>query len=222
MLKADLHVHSVGSHDGTATVDEILNAAADAGLDAVAVTDHDEIEQSLEVAERASEYGLVGVPGVEVSTADGHLLAIGVEELPQAGEPVADTVERVRELGGAAVVPHPFQRLRHGVGAVHDCDGIEVYNSRLLTGIANRRARRFARRNDLPELAGSDAHIAEMVGRAYTLVDGEASAEGIVDAVKDGRTETRGRRTPLTLSLRQFAARAPGRVRNALLSFFPF
>jgi predicted metal-dependent phosphoesterase TrpH len=220
MLKADLHVHSVGSYDGKASVDEILDAAEDAGLDAVAVTDHDEIEKSLEAAERASGRGIVAVPGVEVSTADGHLLALGVEERPPAGEPVAETTERVRELGGAAVVPHPFQRTRHGVGAVEDTDGVETYNSRLFTGLANRRARRFARKNGLPELAGSDAHIAEMVGRAYTTVDAERDPDSLIDGIKNGRTETHGRRTPWALSARQFGARIPGRVKKALLSLF--
>jgi len=220
MLKADLHVHSVGSYDGTASVGEILNAAVDAGLDAVAVTDHDEIERSLEAAERAREHGLVGVPGVEVSTSDGHLLALGVEERPSAGEAVSETVERVRNLGGAAVVPHPFQRTRHGIGAVEDIDAVETYNSRLFTGLANRRARRFARKNDLPELAGSDAHIADMVGRAYTVIDAERDVDGIIEGIKDGRTETHGKRTPWTLSARQFGARVPGRIKKALLSLF--
>jgi predicted metal-dependent phosphoesterase TrpH len=220
MLKADLHVHSVGSYDGSASVEEILDAAVEAGLDAVAVTDHDEIEQSLEAADRANERGLVGVPGVEVSTEEGHLLALGVEQRPSANEPVPDTIERVRELGGAAVVPHPFQRMRHGIGAVEDCDAIETYNSRLFTGLANKRARRFARRNDLPELAGSDAHIAEMVGRAYTLIDADRDADSLIEAIKDGRTETRGKRTPWTLSAWQFGARVPGRIKNALLSLF--
>ncbi|MFP4174536.1 MAG: PHP domain-containing protein [Halobacteriales archaeon] len=220
MLKADLHVHSVGSYDGSASVGEILDAAEDAELDAVAVTDHDEIEPSLEAAERAPERGLVGVPGVEVSTADGHLLALGVENRPSAGKPVAETVERVRELGGIAVVPHPFQRMRHGVGAVEDCDAVETYNSRLFTGLANRQARKFARRHGLPELAGSDAHIAEMVGRAYTEIDAERDVDSLLEAIKDGRTETYGRRTPITLSARQFAARVPGRLKNSLLSLF--
>jgi predicted metal-dependent phosphoesterase TrpH len=220
MLKADLHVHSVGSYDGKASVEEILDAAVEAGLDAVAVTDHDEIEKSLEAADRADDRGLVGVPGVEVSTEEGHLLALGVEKRPSPNEPVPDTVERVRELGGAAVVPHPFQRMRHGIGAVEDCDGIETYNSRLFTGYANRQARKFARKNDLPELAGSDAHIAEMVGRAYTLVDSEHDVDSLIEAINEGRTETHGKRTPWTLSARQFGARVPGRIKNALLSVF--
>ncbi|MDY6779343.1 MAG: phosphoesterase, partial [Halobacteria archaeon] len=73
-------------------------------------SDHDEIDASLRAAELAPEYGLVGIPGVEVSTADGHLLGVGVEEIPETGEPVEDTIEEVRSLGGIAVVPHPFQK----------------------------------------------------------------------------------------------------------------
>jgi hypothetical protein len=220
MLKADLHIHSEASYDCESSIDEILEAAVEESLDVVAVTDHDEIRGSHEAVESASDYGLTAIPGIEVSTADGHLLALGVEEKIPAGEAVEVTVEKVRERGGVAVIPHPFQRLRHGVGAVRDCDAVEVYNSRLLTGIANRRARRFARANDLPELGGSDAHIPEMVGQTYTEIDAEPEVESVLDAIREGRTEVHGRRTPLLHTAQQFAARVPGRVKHDLLSLF--
>jgi len=220
MLKADLHIHSEASYDCESSVDDILESAVEESLDVVAVTDHDEIRGSHEAVESAPDYGLTAVPGIEVSTADGHLLALGVEEKIQSNEPVERTIEKVRECGGVAVIPHPFQRLRHGVGAVRDCDAVEVYNSRLLTGIANRRARRFARTNDLPELGGSDAHIPEMVGQTYTEIDAEPEVESVLDAIRKGHTEVYGRRTPLLHTAQQFVARVPGRVKHDLLSLF--
>ncbi|MDZ7688468.1 MAG: PHP domain-containing protein [Halobacteriales archaeon] len=220
MLKADLHIHSEASYDCESSVDEILESAVEESLDVVAVTDHDEIHASHEAVESAPEYDLTAVPGIEVSTADGHLLALGVEEKIPAGEPVERTIEKVRERGGVAIIPHPFQRMRHGVGAVRDCDAVETYNSRLLTGIANRRARRFARANDLPEVGGSDAHIPAMVGQTYTEIDAEADADAVLKAIRDGRTEVHGRRTPLLHTAQQFAARVPGRVKHDLLSLF--
>ncbi|WP_425498504.1 PHP-associated domain-containing protein [Haloprofundus halobius] len=114
-LRIDPHVHSEASYDGTDPVDLILEQAAEIGLDAVVVTDHDAIEESLRAAELAPLYGLVGIPGVEVSTAEGHLLAIGVEEMPPKRRPYGETVEWVHDHGGVAIVPHPFQRSRHGV-----------------------------------------------------------------------------------------------------------
>ena len=219
MLSAELHCHSALSHDGRDPVERLLEQAEAVGLDVLAVTDHDAIEASLEAAEAASEYGLIGVPGLEVTTREGHVLALGVREVIPAGRPFRETIDRIRERDGIAVVPHPFQKSRSGVGVnlsgqeLAEADAIEVYNSRLLTGRGNRRARRFAEEHGLPMTAGSDAHIAEMVGQAVTLLDAEEpTARGVVDAIREGRTEPAGKRTPWRISFRQAAGGAKRRV----------
>jgi predicted metal-dependent phosphoesterase TrpH len=230
----DPHVHSEASYDGHEPVELILEHAADIGLDAVAITDHDVMHASLEARDRAPEYGIVAVPGVEVSTRHGHLLALGVEELPPVGAPFGETVAAVRELGGIAVVPHPFQRTRHGVRRRHiaDCDAVEVYNAWLFTGYRNRRARAFADRNGYPGVAGSDAHRLMGVGRAYTEIDfpgdRELDASAVVEAVRDGATAVHGRRAPFHRSAGHYlkgagrktayaARRVPSTVVSALL-----
>ena len=96
-------------------------------------------------------------------------------------------------------------------------DAIEVYNSRLLTGRANRKAEEFARDNDLPMTAGSDAHIAEMVGQAVTRVGADDhSLDAILDAIRAGETSVEGKRTPWHISFRQAAGGAKRRVKNRL------
>jgi len=209
-LLLDPHVHSEASYDGHEPVELILEHAADIGLDAVAITDHDVIHASLEAVDRAPEYGVVAVPGVEVSTRHGHLLALGVEELPPVGAPFDETVATVRGMGGIAVVPHPFQRTRHGVARrrIADCDAVEVYNAWLFTGYRNRRARAFAARNDYPGVAGSDAHRLMSVGRAHTelrLDEPEPDADDVVAAIRDGATAVHGRRAPLHRSAGHYA-----------------
>ena len=223
MLSVELHAHSRHSHDGRDSVEALCERAAAVGLDAIAVTDHDVVAGSLRAVEVAPEYGLVAVPGLEVSSAAGHLLALGVEEVIPAGLPYHETIDRVHELGGIVVVPHPFQKSRHGVvgrvdrDALAAADAVETYNSRLLTGIANRRARSFARSRRLSETAGSDAHIAEMVGRAVTEVDAEeCSVQAILEAVRSGRTSVVGTRTPWRVSVRQ----ATGNARRRLVRRF--
>jgi predicted metal-dependent phosphoesterase TrpH len=223
VLSVELHAHSELSYDGRDPVELLLEQAEAVGLDALAVTDHDEIEASLSAAAAAREYGLVGIPGMEVSSAAGHVLALGVEELVPAGLPFDETLEYIRDLGGIAVVPHPFQSSRHGVAAhvtreqLASADAIEVYNSRLLTGRANRQAERFAETHGLPKTAGSDAHIAEMVGQAVTEVDAyHRSAEGILDAVQEGRTTVVGKRTPWFISVQQFGGGVTRRLRSML------
>ena len=223
MLSVELHTHSSLSHDGRDPVAPLLEQAASVGLDAIAVTDHDEIAASLDAVEMAPRYGLIGIPGMEVTTAAGHVLALGIDELVPAGLSFETTLDRIHEGGGIAVVPHPFQASRHGVaphisaGTLASADAIEVYNSRLFTGRSNRKAERFAAFHDLPMTAGSDAHIAEMVGQAVTEVDADGrTVEAILAAVSDGRTSVVGRRTPWHISFRQAAGGAKRRFVRAL------
>lgn len=228
MLSVELHAHSELSHDGRDSVEFLLEQASAVGLDALAITDHDAIEASLEAAALAPEYGLVGIPGVEITTEAGHVLGLGIAERVPPGLPYGETLERIREGGGIAVVPHPFQTSRSGVaGKVsHDAlgraDAIEVYNSRLLTGRANRKAERFARERGLPMTAGSDAHISEMVGQAVTKVDTgvERTVEAILDGVREGNTAVEGKRTPWRISFRQAGGGAKRRLGKRLATVF--
>mgnify|MGYP006300956161 FL=1 len=226
MLTVELHTHSAASYDGRDPVEFLLEQAAAVGLDALAVTDHDTFEASQRAAELAPEFGLVGIPGMEVTSDAGHVLALGISEAIPAGLSFEDTLDRIHEAGGIAVVPHPFQKSRSGVApnitAEHlaSADAIEVYNSRLLTGRANRKAKAFAQRHDLPPIAGSDAHTSELVGQAVTAADAEAApADAIIDAIRAGRTTVEGRRTPWHISFRQAAGGAKRRIKNRLSSF---
>ncbi|WP_411964370.1 CehA/McbA family metallohydrolase [Haloferax sp. YSMS24] len=224
-VRIDPHVHSEGSYDADDPVELILEQAAEIGLDAVVITDHDVIHESIRAAQLAPMYGLVGIPGVEVSTADGHLLALGVEELPPRRQPLDETAQWVRERGGVAIVPHPFQRSRHGIrkrrlARYHDANGgdafdaIETYNSWLFTGYKNRRARRFATNRMYPGVAGSDAHKVGYVGRAYTEMEipdvtrTSLSGDDILDAIRNGSTQVQGRRTPIPTSTKHYVGAA--------------
>jgi len=219
VLSVELHTHSSLSHDGRDPVELLLEQARAVGLDALAVTDHDELAASLRAAELATEYDLVGIPGMEVTCAAGHVLALGISEAVPAGLSFHETLDRIRDQGGLAVVPHPFQESRHGVldkiskDELAMADAIEVYNSRLVTGRSNRQAERFARRRGLPMTAGSDAHIAEMVGQAVTSVDADdPTVDGILDAIREGRTTVEGERTPWRISFRQAAGGVKRRI----------
>jgi len=221
VLTVELHVHSDLSYDGRDPVEDLLDRAETAALDAMAVTDHNEIAASLQVCDLAPDYGLLGIPGMEISTAAGHVLALGIREAVPPGLSFEVTLDHIHDRDGIAVVPHPFQESRSGVMAniskaqLARADAIEVYNSRLLTGRSNRQARRFAVEHGLPMTAGSDAHIAEMVGRAVTNVDvTERSVEAILSAITEARTSIEGRRTPWHISFRQAAGGATRRIRE--------
>lgn len=212
-VAVDCHVHTEASYDSRAPLTDVLAHAARSHLDGLVIADHDRIDAALQARELAHDYDLVVVPGVEVSTADGHLLAIDVTERPEPGRPLAETVEAVRAQGGLAVVPHPFQRSRHGTSAaaVADCDGVETFNAHSVTGVRNRQAERFALDRGYPRFGGSDAHSPELVGRGYTEVDigsDRCTAESVVRAMCAGRTRPAGDRTPLRQFVEKLAYNA--------------
>nr|WP_159763165.1 PHP domain-containing protein [Halovenus carboxidivorans] len=217
-----MHTHSEASFDGRDSIDLILRQAKAVGLDAVAITDHDEVWASREAVEHADD-DLIVIPGMEVSSAAGHVLSLGTDTKIPPNLSFAETVSRIRDSGGLAVVPHPYQETRSGVlkniseDALEIADAIEVYNSRLLTGRANRQARQFATERDLPMTAGSDAHVCEMVGQAVTEVDpDERTVEGVLTEIRNGRTRVKGTRTPWRISFRQAAGGAKRRVKHRL------
>lgn len=193
----DTHLHTLASYDAQLPPERLLDRARTAGLDAVVITDHDTVAGVDAVAERARSRDITTIRGCEVSTADGHLLAIGVDSAPERGRSLTETARTIHEQDGLAVVPHPFQRSRHGVRRAtlrrtSAVDGIEVYNAHTLTDLRNRQAESFAASGDYPAFAGSDAHRASGVGHAATAVtlhgEGPVTAERIVSAMRAGQT----------------------------------
>ncbi|MEF8880461.1 MAG: PHP-associated domain-containing protein, partial [Candidatus Nanohaloarchaea archaeon] len=195
---------SEGSYDGKEPVKLMVEHGEDIAIDGFAVTDHDGVEESLKACEIAEDHDTIVLPGEEVSTSDGHLLAIGVEERIQPRNPFQETVEKIREKGGAAVVPHPFQKTRHGVSKrkIEEVDAVEAYNAWLFTGFQNHRARKFADHRGFPKVAGSDAHSIGLIGRAYTKIHidkpkNEIEPDDIIEALRDGDVEMEGSRAPM-------------------------
>jgi len=195
MMRFDLHVHSSYS-DGRDDVLAILRAAQKRGLNGISITDHDTLKGSLAAREliRDCEIEMILVPGVEVTTSEGHLIILGVEELPPKGKSPEETIDLAHDLGGIAVVPHPFHPFRHALGRIPECDAVEVYNSKHLFGIANARARMGARRQQLPVVAGSDSHFAATVGLGVTRIEAD-TPESVMKAICEGKTIIEGRRT---------------------------
>mgnify|MGYP001767378825 CR=1 FL=1 len=217
MLSADLHVHTTCSGDGESRVDEVLDAAVRAGLDVIAITDHD-TEEGCRIAGQIQSPVLV-IPGIEVSTRQGHLLVLGASGPVPRGRDVLETIAIARSLGGVTILPHPFHRYRHGVGlkmkeALHAVDAIEVFNSRYILRGANRRALKYARRLNKPMVSGSDAHNCRFVGYGVTRIDADRTVESVLEAIRAGRTIPAGRRTPVRTYTRQSLRNSWRRLRH--------
>lgn len=190
-MRYDLQVHTDASPCSGAVPEDVVAAAAAAGLDGIAVTDHD-TTAGVDAVRAAAPDGLTVIPGVEVTTTQGHLLALDVCEPPPQADPLA-AIEDVHDQGGVAVLAHPFDRLRERYDADLEAiaaavDGVEVTNSRCVRPRYNRRARAFAAEHGLAPTGGSDAHFPMEVGRAYTECD-----LPVVEAVRRGETRAGGR-----------------------------
>jgi len=206
MLTCDLHVHTNYSKDGESSVEEILRAAEVAGLDAIAITDHDSIDGAKKAL--ACETSILVIPGIEVTTKQGHLLVLGVTEIIPAGLDVETTVAIARRMGGLLILPHPYHVWRHGVArrrktGMMVVDAVESFNSRYIVGSANRKAERIALKLGKPCVGGSDAHNARFVGFGRTYVDAEKNVPAILDAIRSGNVTCGGKKTPLRTYTRQ-------------------
>lgn len=207
MLRFDLHVHTDYSRDGMNSVEEVLKAAAAAGLDGVAITDHNTAagaRHALEVVDSVAP-GLLAIPGEEVTTRSGHLIVLGITQDITPGMSVDDTITEAKRLGGTIVVPHPYNRPRHGMAIPEGADAVEVYNSRFVFGVHNRIAKKRAQELGLPEVAGSDAHQASLVGSAVTCIEAKKDIKAVLDAIKKGKTSVIAKKTPLYIYARQMA-----------------
>ena len=206
MLTCDLHVHTSYSKDGESSVEDILRAAEAAGLDAIAITDHDSVDGAKKALTLPSS--VLVIPGIEVSTKQGHLLVLGVTEIIPAGLDVVDTVNIARRMGALLILPHPYHVWRHGVArrkkvGMSVVDAVESFNSRYIVGSANKKAARIAKRLGKPCVGGSDAHNAKFVGFGRTFVEAEKNVPAILEAIRAGKVSCGGRKTPLRTYTRQ-------------------
>lgn len=168
-MKVDLHVHTMFSKDGRTTMEELLEYAERAGIGCVAVTDHNEFRAYDLLKDNGR---IIIIPAEEVSSAEGHILALGIDRLIPRDLSIQETIDRIHEAGGYAFAAHPY-RWWSGLGEENTLkypfDGIEARNGRSVPA-ANRRSERLARRVGKPMTAGSDAHTPRHIGEGYVEV----------------------------------------------------
>lgn len=194
-MKIDLHIHSIHSYDGAASVSEIARRCRAVGLDGFAITDHNSMKGSSESTSIGREEGLVVVRGIEVSTSEGHVLAYGLSDPVRPRQSIEETIEGIHASGGIAVAAHP-KRFPSGMGIGRALeapfDGIEVLNGGSSPG-GNKATLRAAERKGASKTGGSDAHRLTDVGKAWTVVESASSEDDVIQAITKGSTSVGGR-----------------------------
>ncbi len=203
VLNADFHMHTNFSADGNMPPEELVRLSKGAGLEAIAVTDHNCVRGGLETRRIARKIakGMIVFAGSEIRTKDGEIIALGIRKDVPYGLPLAETCELAKKQNGFIIIPHPFDRFRSGIGNEMEkilgyIDAVEVFNARTLAGRFDRRAAAFAERRGLAFVAGSDSHFASEVGSVRMLIRC-AKSEDVLRAVKEGKVEVSGKKTGL-------------------------
>ncbi len=203
---ADVHMHTTSS-DGFSTVKEVLNHITQMGtLDVIAITDHDVMDSSLWAYEHRQDYPFEIIPGVEVSSAEGHVLALWVTRPISKGLSLKETVSAIHQQGGLAILAHPFElvvcseaclRYLRNPEIVREAgiDAIEVHNAGAVTPGNNPLARRMAAKLKMPIVGNSDGHSLAAIGRGTTRFVGH-TAEDFRSAVSRRATLVTGTSWP--------------------------
>jgi len=190
MGKADMHIHT-SRNDGTASVREILDFARDnTDLDVIAITDHDRLRGALEAEQMQGDYDFEVVPGVEMTTLEGHCLCLFVGKPIKMWRGLEWTIGKAHEQGGIVIAPHPMSMLTRSIGRWSFervmsskspeiyFDAVETLNPSYAGRVAEPKVRRLNhQRYHLPEVGNSDSHHLEGVGTAFTTFPGKTAAD---------------------------------------------
>jgi len=223
MLKLDLHVHSKYSEDGEGTPKEIIKSLKKRGLQGIAITDHNAVEGSLNAIKVAPKDFIV-IPGVEISTKDGHMIALDINENIPRGLSIQETVDKIIELGGTPIVPHLYRNMS-GIKKeklkiiINKISAIEVFNACSVPQ-SNLKMVKTAEEFNLGGTGGSDAHEPEYAGLGYTIVDStDLRKDTIISEINKKKTWGKGTTLPLEYrsdrmvkSVKQFFQRGLKRI----------
>jgi predicted metal-dependent phosphoesterase TrpH len=189
-MRADLHVHTLAS-DGVSDVRTILRHAVARKVDVLAITDHERIDAALAARSIADGEGLPIdiIVGEEVTTRNGHLVALFLDERIGPWHSMRTTVARVHDQGGLAIVAHPLvpyplcasartiRKLMHDPDEHVHPDALEAFNPTTARLRWSRRVPALAEEVGIAAVAGSDAHRASDVGHAVTTFAGSSAAD---------------------------------------------
>lgn len=213
--RIDLHCHSRFSSDGVSEPEEMVHAAKERGLHGFAITDHNTsacvdyfLSAGLMREDGQPVGGFLILPGQEITTSAGHLLALGVRLPDLKGIAPDEAMSLIQSAGGLAVPPHPYDNFRAGIreSILRELplEAIEVFNAAVTFKRANQRSYEYACKHKLAMTAGSDAHHVEAIGTACTVLEMEDfSVKGALASIRRGPVGLEQRYMSRTQALRK-------------------
>ncbi|MFH0977826.1 MAG: PHP domain-containing protein [Candidatus Woesearchaeota archaeon] len=191
-MRYDLHVHSEFSRCSNLKPKDILRIAKLRGLDGIAITDHNSIEGAVLARKLNKDKNFEVIIGEEIDTEFGHVLAYYLNKTIAPGY-LLDILDSARSQGAIVALAHPFDFFRESfptgviISLRTKLDAVEVFNSRSLLPIFNRKAFELASELSLAKIAGSDAHFSYEIGRSVTLFD-----SNLRTAIRNRKTKVSG------------------------------
>jgi predicted metal-dependent phosphoesterase TrpH len=186
-----MHTHTEHSPDSRSELSAFIRRAAEVGLGAVCVTDHNTVDGALRLRELDTAVRVI--VGEEIYSADGEIIGLFLERTVPPHRSAEETMDLIHEQGGLVYVPHPFSRnrTRHLRQATLErlrprIDAIEIFNAREAFASSNARALAFAVAHGLPGGVGSDAHRLSELGRAFVEVRPFTDGADLVEALREG------------------------------------
>lgn len=194
LWKVDLHSHTVYSKDCLTRPEALIERARAAGLDKIAVTEHNNLAGALAAKQLAPDLVIVGE---EIKTTEGEIIAYFVREEVPAGLKPAETIARLRAQGAVISIPHPLDSLRNSamgresvMRIIDKVDALEVLNARCVRPQDNAAAAKLAREKGKMVTAGSDAHTLYEVGRCWLeMPPFEDNAESFLNSLRLARVQ---------------------------------
>lgn len=202
-MRFELHCHSIYSKgkkipcEGTALPKDIVIEAKRKGLEGIALTDHNTVRGLMQARKEARRQGIIFIPGIEISTLSGHVIALGINSDIKQNLTLDETLDRIREQGGISIAPHPFDIKGDGIkNKINRVDAVEVFNALNVDKLSNFATELKTRKMEKPVIAGSDAHTLEMIGYAINIIDA-CDIDSVLKKIKKGRVELKKSYVPL-------------------------
>lgn len=208
MFKADLHIHTYYSNDSLIKPRDLVKKAIKIGLKAIAITDHDTIKGALKISTEYKHRELIIIPGIEITTEFGHLLAFNLMKEFREKMSFEELIDYIHHEGGIVAPAHPFdyfRRFKFTEKNIHLIDAIEAANSsnlRLNTDI--KKALEYSEKYNIGYTAGSDAHIIDAVGNAYLYSDDYLNEiDDVIEYILKRRFKIFAQRTPWIIRVKK-------------------